>query len=279
MKLAYFFPIHRLARQFAWVFSAVYDPDDVFVIHIDRDAPQSFRREIETLIERKPNVHLLDSIPVAWGGWSICEVELRAIRLLVDLNQDWQYLVNLSGQDYPVRPIAEFRNFLAAHQGQNFIRLTALSDAPFHFRRRLFFYCTERNGKLVRMAWPNWPFRPLKIAWFGSQWHFLSRDFCDWIAASGVAQRAKRSLEHVKIPDEFFMQAIAMNSPFRETLNTASWRFIRFAGPSPVVLRAADYDAIAASPTFFARKFDESVDSEILERLADRIGAPVPDGV
>ena len=277
MRLAYFFPVHRFARQFAWVFSAVYDPEDVFVIHIDRDSPDAFRREIETLVTGRPNVHFLDSISVNWGGWSICEIEFRAIRLLADIGQDWDYLINLSGQDYPVRPISHLRQFLAERQGQNFIQVSPLSGEPYHFRRRLFFYTVEWLGQIVRLPLPNWPIRPLPIRWTGSQWHFLSREFCRWLAESDMMERCARSLKHVKIPDEFFMQAIVMNSPFRDRLNTNLWRYLRFDGPSPVVLRAADYEQVVNSPAFFARKFDENVDREILERLANRIGAPVPD--
>jgi hypothetical protein len=276
MKLACFLMLHKNAGQFAWIFSAVYNPDDLFLIHVDARSAASFLKEVQAVVGGRPNVRFLDSIPVSWGGWSQCEAEFRAIRHLIASGEPWDYLVNLSGQDYPLRPLSELKAFLAERQGTNFIRTRTLAGNPLHFRLRLLFRCIERDGRMRRLPIPNWPFRPLRIRWFGSSWHFLSRDFCEWLATSGMMECCDRALRHTKAPDEFVMQAAAMNGPFRDTVDPGLYRFYNFDGPSPVILTEADWDDMTASDAFFARKFDESVDRAVLERLAGRIGAPIP---
>ena len=47
--------------------------------------------------------------------------------------------------------------------------------------------------------------------------------------------------------------------------------------PHPRTFKATDFERLVASPHFFARKFDESVDAAILDRLGERIGAPSHD--
>ena len=277
MRIAYFFMVHNDAPQFAWIFSAVYDPGDIFVIHVDARSPPAFVAEINSIVAGRPNVHMLeDRVAVAWAGWSQVEAEFTAIRHLVSAGEPWDYLINLSGQDYPTRPIAQLKAFLHERRGTNFVRTRTLKDEPLHFRLRLLLRCIERNGRLVRLPVPNWPLRPLKVRWFGSSWHFLSREFCEWLADGRVMDRCRRALRHTKSPDEFVMQAAAMTGPFRDTVDPGLYRFYRFAGPSPEILRELHWDEMMASGAFIARKFDQKVDRVILERLAEAIGAPIP---
>src|SRR5262245_9084885 len=121
MKLAYFIAAHRLERQFEWLFRALWNPDDMYVIHLSKSASDQCVREIKRLAEDRPNVHFLQQMAVAWGGWSLVEIHLEAIRFLCRQPGAWRYFINLSGQDYPVRPPEELRAFLARHDGQNFL--------------------------------------------------------------------------------------------------------------------------------------------------------------
>lgn len=57
-----------------------------------------------------------------------------------------------------------------------------------------------------------------------------------------------------------------MNTPFRD-LRTADFNST-VIWPGPRTLRIGDCDDISFSNSLFARKFDESVDREILRRLA-----------
>jgi hypothetical protein len=84
------------------------------VIHHDRSAtpldPRPFR-ELEVRV-------LPFSVPVEWGGMSIVDMNLRSFRWILE-HLDFEWLVLLSGQDYPLRPLRDIEESLlsATHDG------------------------------------------------------------------------------------------------------------------------------------------------------------------
>jgi hypothetical protein len=81
-----------------------------------------------------------------------------------------------------------------------------------------------------------------------------------------------RFFEHVLHPSEVFFQTVVMNSPLAGSVVTDSLRYIRWEDElaNPVTLRATDLDSILGSGMLFARKFDASVDADVLDLLDER---------
>lgn len=278
MKIAFFISAYKLERQFEWLFKSIWNPSDIFLIHLSTAASDAYVREIRRLTEGCPNVHFLPQMQITWGGWSLVEMSLEAIRFFCRRSEDWSYFVNLSGQDYPVRPLDDLRAFLDQHDGSNFIEMKHIDTQPFHIRRRLHWYCIEHKGQLRRLPIPNVRAMLTPVKWFGGLWCILSREFCNWLVASELTQVYCRALRHTKIPDEFFFQNMIMRSPFASTLNPNPRRYLQFElrASGPKTLTSRDLDGMLGSPAFFARKFDETIDAEVLQQLAGRIGAPIP---
>jgi hypothetical protein len=83
-----------------------------------------------------------------------------------------------------------------------------------------------------------------------------------------------RFFEHVFVPDELFFQTIIMNSELRDTVENDDLRYLDWSRePAPVVFTRDDLPALLDSGQLFARKFDETVDSAVLDAL-DRHAAP-----
>jgi Core-2/I-Branching enzyme len=83
-----------------------------------------------------------------------------------------------------------------------------------------------------------------------------------------------RFFEHVFVPDELFFQTLVLNSPHRDSVVDANLRYIDWSTtPGPKVLRTDDLEALLGSGMLFARKFDETVDAEILDLLDRHIDA------
>ena len=99
------------------LFDLIYDRDDQFLFHVDRKADGHVCDAIEALINAHPNVHSIHSIEVTWGGWSQCRMELAALQFLCTESLKWDYLINLSGQDLPIKPIPQLRAYLAECAG------------------------------------------------------------------------------------------------------------------------------------------------------------------
>jgi hypothetical protein len=85
-------------------------PRSPIVVHHD-----SSKSDLDpALFDGLNDVHVLPfSIPVEWGDFSIVEMNLRAFEwILGHLEFDW--LVLLSGQDYPIKPLADIERFLGS---------------------------------------------------------------------------------------------------------------------------------------------------------------------
>jgi hypothetical protein len=76
----------------------------------------------------------------------------------------------------------------------------------------------------------------------------------------------------VDVPDELFFQTILMNSSLKERIINDDLRYIAWKdleSGSPAILKLDDFDQMMQSPKLFARKFDMTVDAEVLD-LIDR---------
>jgi hypothetical protein len=78
-----------------------------------------------------------------------------------------------------------------------------------------------------------------------------------------------RFFKTVRFPEEFVFQTILANSSLRDSLVDRSLTFTDWipGSPHPNVLRKEQLGALAQSPALFGRKFDVTVDEEVLDQI------------
>jgi hypothetical protein len=278
MRLAYSISGYKLPNQLAWLMAAIGHPDDLYVIHVDaRTSPQTFAAMRE-VAGTSTNVIFIDRQPIAWMGISLVEAELRAIDAAMAARPPFDYLISLSMQDYPIKSRDAIVAELAAAPGRDYLTFERLREMPLHMRRRPYLWSFERAGKLIKTCLPRSVPRDIKLAWKGPWWRILSHATCAWLRSSPLTRRYLEFLRHTQTPDEFFFQNLILNAPFPDRLADGNRHFTAWSGtsPSPETLTMAMADQLLASPMWYARKFDETVDREVLELLAEHIGAPLP---
>lgn len=275
MKIAYFIAAHRDPKQVEDLAGLLADPRDTMVLHVDAKADAAVHDAARGLRERL-GARVLPSRKVYWGGWSMSRILLDAVRELCASGHDWDYLINLSAQDMPLRPITELRAFLAAQAGANFIDCHAIDELPYPLRsvvqRRHRWIAYELAGRTRRLPVPMAPVHRGRVRYYGSQWVMLSRPFCDWVAGASAREAGWATLPFTFASDEFLAQQLIMAGPFRHTLVADNKRYLRFGGKAhPAVLTLDDLPTLDASGAFFARKFDPAVDAAVIRKLAARI--------
>lgn len=274
MRIAYHISVHSKPYQFKWLFDAIYNSEDIFAVHIDKKTSKPTADAIVEIVGDKPNVHFNKKRSVIYGDWALCEVELDGIMFFLEHCADWDYFVNLSGQDYPVKNRSQIVAELNRDATQNYINLIPLSNLPKYFERRKKWFCFRLGDRLMRTPIPYVQPKHIRIDWHGSAWHILTREFCHWVVSAQESKECMSFLRHVKLSNEFLMQTLIMNSPFRETLNLDYKRKLAWKdhAPHPEILTIKDYPSLADSEAFFARKFDADLDKEVLHTLAQHIG-------
>jgi hypothetical protein len=274
LRIAYFIMAHRNADQLDRLIGLLASPADIILLHVDVKADAA----VHDVIRRRqgqPNLRILPSRSMSWGGWNLAQALLDAFADLCADRLDWDYLINLSGQDMPLRPAGELRDFLARHNGANFIdcRLIATLPQPLRgvIKRRYQWLRIQLPRGPQRLPVPMAPIHRGRVRYYGSQWGMLSRAFCDWAAKASPHEAGYATLRMTFAPDELLMQQMIMASPFRDTLVNDNKRFARFGGTAhPRVLKLADLDELDDSGALFARKFDPDVDSEVIAALSAR---------
>jgi hypothetical protein len=226
--------------------------------------------------------------PVEWGHGSQLAAVLRCLRWAL-ARSDFAWLVLLSGQDYPVRPVPAIEADLARADAGAFVE--ALPVEPLRLRRgavgefaRRYHYrwfrvppalaaALARADPLVQVrrlpsgAYAGLP-APQRGIHHGSDWFTLSRRAAEAVVAAPGERRFERTI----VPTEAFVQTVlAQCADLRLVPDNRRYApFARPDDPRPRELGFADLDAALASGADFARKF---ADVAVLEEIDRRVHA------
>ena len=111
----------------------------------------------------------------------------------------------------------------------------------------------------------------------GSAYFSITCEFAKHIISN--EKNIKEWFSFTTCGDEMFIQTLAYNSKFKETLyNTrfndncsANQRYIDWNTGTPYTWRISDFQDLKESNCLFARKFDEEIDSSIIEKIIESI--------
>lgn len=237
------------------------------VIHVDaRVRAEAFERFMAQLSDL-PAIRFAPRRACDWGTWSIVEATLAASRKLLADFPDVGHVFLTCGSALPLRPMAELRDFLAAHPDTDFIESVTTEDVawtvgglsrerftlsfPFAWKRqRLLFDLWVRLQRLLKLR-RRMPegVRPH----LGSQWWCLTRETMEGIMADPEGPVLRRYFRHVWIPDESFFQTVARRHSRRLESRSLTLARFDFQG-KPHVFYDDHLDLLRGSHHFMARK-------------------------
>jgi len=270
--IAYLILVHRYPNQFKRLFKAIHHPDNHYIIHVDKRSGVELQTELQDFLKGYPNASMLKSEKALWGGYSLVDAELRAIKELLKLGLQWKFYINLSAQDFPLKSQTYINNFLSRHIGKDFLKLSNQTQVRPDTLHRIENYVTESGNEIITEPVVKRPFLRDATPFIGNQWMILSRRFCEFLSNSKEVDRFKEFYKHTLIADEGFFQTVIMNTSYKSNIVNDDKRTIDWVPMGTIKLRPRDFtirDAnfLMASPDLFARKFDETVDSDILSLL------------
>jgi hypothetical protein len=274
-RIAYIVSAYKLPAQLERLLRHLQAPGVTFAVHVDKKTRRATWDEMTSRC-RDLDVHWLPRHRSQWGGFGHVRATLKGIDHVVENHVPFDYAVLLTGQDYPLRPPAEIARVLGEADGRSFIRSLPLPWE--HWGPR---------GGLDRVEdWHVITYRRLHLAlplrrkipgglhpYGGSAYWCLEKTLVHFV--HGYLRQNPdyvRFFEHVFVPDEIFFQTIIMNSDLRDTVENDDLRYLDWSRePAPAVLTRDDLPALLESGQLFARKFDETVDSGVLDALDRRL--------
>ncbi|XP_029025217.1 beta-1,3-galactosyl-O-glycosyl-glycoprotein beta-1,6-N-acetylglucosaminyltransferase 4-like isoform X1 [Betta splendens] len=188
--IAYSLVVHKHAWMVERLIRATYSPSNIYCIHYDRKSLTRFIAAMEGLAHCLPNVFIASKLEdVKYAGFSRLKADLNCLSDLLQSEVKWKYVINLCGQDFPLKPNIELVSELKKLNGANMLE-------------------TRRPTMFKRSRFSRTP-PPHDIQLFiGSAYFVLSREFVVFMNSSAVVKDFLAWTKGTYSPDEHFWATI-----------------------------------------------------------------------
>ncbi|KAG1654611.1 NADPH-dependent diflavin oxidoreductase 1 [Nymphon striatum] len=298
VRLAFCILLHNGADAVVQLFHLIHRPEHFYVIHVDIER-ETFRKELEfklgDFLRNHNNVRILPrerSFSCSWGSFEILRAELECFEELLRMGT-WDFVINLSGADLPLRNVDDLAAALATQRGniliphENVINSVISQDSD-HYTSVM--YCCGRFVYNVTKLTGLPKHSELKL-YMGAAWGVFCRDFIAFVLDTekrgSLLNKNQFFMQLMIIPDEFYLVTTAFNSEFMNRIRTIAIHSVKpfkgnndlnlcrhiddadFCGQGPDTIIEEDVHMIADYPheRFFMRKFQTSKPNSN-ERLA-----------
>ncbi|XP_051732863.1 beta-1,3-galactosyl-O-glycosyl-glycoprotein beta-1,6-N-acetylglucosaminyltransferase 4-like [Ctenopharyngodon idella] len=205
--LAYSLVVHQDAALVERLLRAIYMPHNIYCIHYDLKSSADFISAMKGLARCIPNVFIASKLErVQYAGISRLRADLNCMSDLLDSEVKWKYVINLCGQDFPLRTNAELVSDLKELKGRNMVE----SKRPGGKKERWSVHHMLKNNnseyydRPVSTSEEKSP-PPHNIEMFvGSAYFTLSREFVVFVHWSFLARDFLAWSEDTYSPDEHF---------------------------------------------------------------------------
>ncbi|CAK6959541.1 beta-1%2C3-galactosyl-O-glycosyl-glycoprotein beta-1,6-N-acetylglucosaminyltransferase 4 [Scomber scombrus] len=190
------------------ILHAIYAPHNIYCIHYDQKSSPVFIKAIKNLAQCTPNVFIASKLEsVEYAHISRLNADLNCISDLLRSQVKWKYVINLCGQDFPLKSNYELVMELKRLNGSNMLE----SSRPSELKKQRFSF--KHELKNVPYEYRHIPVKttvakdvpPHGIEMFiGSAYFVLSRDFVNYMSSSQVMKDFLAWSADTYSPDEHF---------------------------------------------------------------------------
>lgn len=287
-KHAYLILAHKVDLNLRTLLEMVDYPDNDIYLHMDLKNIDYQFDDLKQLVKHS-RFFEVPRVNVQWGTYSLVQAELNCLKEALR-QSDYDYLHFLSGQDLSLKSQAKIHEFFDQQQGKEFVQF---ESEFFSYADRVKYYYplqTNLKGATLNKLVNRLVVRAQKILHLtrnrdvvfqkGAQWVSVTSDLAKYLVAQ--EENIFRIFRYSLCPDELFIQTLVENSEFKTKLYSqdyndnqeANMRHIDWERGFPYTFGAGDFEELKHSNLLFARKFDSSVDDEIILRLKDYILEP-----
>nr|CAD7397003.1 unnamed protein product [Timema cristinae] len=291
----------RALRQVRRLIRVLFHKDHFFFIHVDARQDYLYR-ELLLLEKTLPNVRLArQRFATIWGGSSLLQMLLTSMGELLNLGWSWDFIINLSESDFPIKTNNQLGEFLTANKGRNFVKSHGREVQRFVQKQGLDKTFVECDAHMWRTGDRRLPWGVQMDG--GSDWVALSRPFVTYLAGvNGTRDLLLQGLitvfRYTLLPAESFFHTLLRNSQFCTTyvdnnLHVTNWKrrlgcrcqykhVVDWCGCSPNDFKMEDWPRLQGTEgrqLFFARKFEPIVNQAVIHQLEERLYGLYPPGV
>ncbi|NES22484.1 MAG: beta-1,6-N-acetylglucosaminyltransferase [Symploca sp. SIO3E6] len=300
INIAYAILAHKYPEMLARLIERLSSPYSDFFIHVDkRQHLFPFKTSLKKIKKNDSKIKFVKRCKSPWGSIGLVNATLNSFSEIAKSLTKYDYIVTLSGQDYPLVKNNTIRGFFEENYGNNYISyFPCVYDShqdPWKqeiLTNRLGKYHINLLGSKYEYPSKDNIFTNIFLGFFfdkprthvsyvkpyaDSQWFCITMSAVRYIL--NFVQEHPDFLKYHKytyIPDEIFFQTILLNSPdtIRESIVNDNLKYIDWSKPNlfhPLIFSCHDFSNLMSSKKIYARKFDLNICSKILDMIDDEI--------
>ncbi|MBR5406833.1 MAG: hypothetical protein IK111_04215 [Lachnospiraceae bacterium] len=286
MKFAYLIMAHDNEQQLRLLLEALDHKENDIYLHLDKKSELKWM----TFETQRACLNVYCKFSVYWGDISQTKCQIFLLNEATKSYHDYYHLI--SGHDFPIKAHEEILAFFKKNAGKQFIHFESKDYCMketcryYHVFAPLLSRCHDGYLKNIiclieKIILDFQRNNDVKRELFcGANWysitHDLAQEFCS--KQNEVLKRVRWTISSDEYVLQTFFKSIATGKYvlFAETKEPNDYysttREIDWYRGSPYVWRSEDFDYLMKSDRMYARKFDLSVDSEILKQIGKVIG-------
>lgn len=275
------------------------DENDIY-LHVNKTVKDYNQSEFENITSRSKLI-FLERVDTGWGNYGLTQVLINF--LMIASKEKYFYYHFCSGTDMPLKSQAEIHSFFEKYgKGKvNFIDSqpidAIINNTKLDWIKYYYFGVKYSRHKYIRPLYRIFNqsnvlvqklFRIDRIKHLncvpcsGSEWFSITDEFANYIINN--QEWIKNHFNHTFIPGEAAIHTLIWASSYRDTIVNAeingykdkTMRLISFSRGrvrrgEPYMWQAKDFNELINSNMLFARKFDEVIDMEVVNKLKEYI--------
>ncbi|XP_046892833.1 beta-1,3-galactosyl-O-glycosyl-glycoprotein beta-1,6-N-acetylglucosaminyltransferase 7 isoform X2 [Hypomesus transpacificus] len=204
--LAFILTVHKELALFIRLLRAIYAPHNVYCIHVDLKALPEYRAAVEHVVGCLPNAFLSShSETVTYAGFTRLQADINCMRDLVRSPVAWRKVVNLCGQDFPIKSNLELVRYMQSKEWRDRNMTPGVKQPPAMGHRTQFHHREVKGSHVVQ--WGKDQKKPpphgLEV-YFGTAYYALTRPFVDYVLKNQVARDLLEWSRDTFSPDEHY---------------------------------------------------------------------------
>ncbi|XP_054843337.1 beta-1,3-galactosyl-O-glycosyl-glycoprotein beta-1,6-N-acetylglucosaminyltransferase 4 [Eublepharis macularius] len=296
--LAYSLVVHKDAMMVERLIHTIYSSQNVYCIHYDQKSSSTFKHALDNLAKCFPNIFIASKLEVVeYAHISRLQADLNCLSDLFKSSVPWKYVINLCGQDFPLRSNFELISELKKLNGGNMLE----TIRPSSNKRERFIYHYELQKmpfeytKMPMKTYISKDPPPHNIeVYVGSAYFVLCRDFVQFILESSVVHDFFEWSKDTYSPDEHFWATlvrvpgipgeVSRGAPditdLQSKTRLVKWSYLENHLYPPCtgahlrsvcIYGAAELRWLVSYGHWFANKFDSKVDPVLIKCLAEKL--------
>ena len=308
MKFAYLIFVHRDPQQFIRLLQRLDTPDSLFFVHVDKKAAIEAFKKVEAFVD-PAKIIWLKRWNIVWAGFNSIKATLHGLEQVAQYPGNVSHVSFISGQDYPLKPIEQYHDFLKQHAGYSFLEYSPLPrpgwqnggldrihyyHVYFKSFKLAFPLVSFLKVKLEHSTQPKWNFLKKLVKYLpsarkfprpflkgyqpyeGSSWFTFSGHFVKEILTEIKSNKAfYEFFRYTQCADEIFFQTLLVNrlkGELEKVINN-NQRYIEFDNTTgrPFDYTTDHFETLKHSGDFFARKFNMEKSNLLMQKIDEEL--------